>query len=222
MTITTSRLALQRPETPDPVSELRTAIGANAATLDAAATYLEGTLVARPAASLRGRVYRATDTGQVFLDTGAAWLTLTQYVEGTAAARPAAGSAGRLYRATDSGLVSLDTGGAWLDLPVVHAARHAIGGADPLTPAAIGAQPVIAVVTSLPAAPADGQECIFVADATNGVAWHLKYRAASASAYKWEVIGGSWLSAEVVTGEARSATTYADLTTIGPDRKSVV
>jgi hypothetical protein len=38
------------------------------------------------------------------------------------------------------------------------------------------------LVTALPATPVDGQECHFVADATNGVVWHMKYRAADTSA----------------------------------------
>lgn len=48
-------------------------------------------------------------------------------------------------------------------------------------------------VTSLPVAPVDGQEVYFVADAANGVLWHLRYNAGSASAYKWELVGGSSL-----------------------------
>jgi hypothetical protein len=48
----------------------------------------------------------------------------------------------------------------------------------------------IPLVTSLPASPVDGQEVYYLADATNGIIWHLRYRAASASAYKWEVLGG--------------------------------
>jgi hypothetical protein len=47
-----------------------------------------------------------------------------------------------------------------------------------------------AYVTSLPASPSDGQEVYYAADPTNGVIWHLRYRAASASAYKWEAVGG--------------------------------
>jgi hypothetical protein len=45
-------------------------------------------------------------------------------------------------------------------------------------------------VTTLPTSPVDGQECYYVADATNGVLWHLRYNAGSASAYKWEFVGG--------------------------------
>lgn len=52
------------------------------------------------------------------------------------------------------------------------------------------------LVASLPLSPVDGQEVYFLADATFGVIWHLKYRAASASAYKWEFVGGGDLRAE--------------------------
>jgi hypothetical protein len=45
-------------------------------------------------------------------------------------------------------------------------------------------------VTSLPSSPYDGQEIYYVADATAGVIWHLRYNASSASAYKWEFVGG--------------------------------
>lgn len=48
---------------------------------------------------------------------------------------------------------------------------------------------------ALPTTPHDGMEINYVADATNGVVWHLKYRAADASSYKWNYIGGSELIA---------------------------
>jgi hypothetical protein len=44
--------------------------------------------------------------------------------------------------------------------------------------------------TSFPASPFDGQEFSLVVDATNGVVWRFKYNAGSASAFKWEFIGG--------------------------------
>jgi hypothetical protein len=47
-----------------------------------------------------------------------------------------------------------------------------------------------ATVTSLPSSPIDGQQIYYVADATNGVVWHLRYRAASGSTHKWEFVGG--------------------------------
>ena len=48
-------------------------------------------------------------------------------------------------------------------------------------------------VTSLPSPQYDGQEIVYVADAANGVLWRLRYNAGSASAYKWEFVGGSAL-----------------------------
>lgn len=59
----------------------------------------------------------------------------------------------------------------------------------------------VPVVTALPALADidDGQEIAFIADATNGVVWKFKYRAASASAFKWEFIGGSPLYTETLT-----------------------
>jgi hypothetical protein len=72
-------------------------------------------------------------------------------------------------------------------------------------------------VTSLPGSPVDGQECYFVADATNGIVWHLKYRAASSSTYKWECVGGPPLRADVTTGQtASTASAWVDLATPGP------
>jgi hypothetical protein len=71
-------------------------------------------------------------------------------------------------------------------------------------------------VTALPANPVDGQECYFVADATNGVLWHLRFNAASASAYKWEFVGGQALLNVVDAGETTTITTYANLATVGP------
>lgn len=40
------------------------------------AGYAQGTLAARPAAAVTGRLYRTTDTGQVFIDTGTIWIEL--------------------------------------------------------------------------------------------------------------------------------------------------
>ena len=66
-------------------------------------------------------------------------------------------------------------------------------------------------VTALPANPVDGQECYYVADATNGVLWHLRFNAASASAYKWEFVGGSDLFAsETATHNPLSSTVLID------------
>lgn len=72
-------------------------------------------------------------------------------------------------------------------------------------------------VTSLPGSPVDGQECYYLADATNGIVWPLRYRAASASTYKWESIGAvSPLSNEVATVNGAAGTTYATAGLGGP------
>lgn len=62
------------------------------------------------------------------------------------------------------------------------------------------------LVSVLPASPVNGQEVYYLADAANGIVWHLRYRADSPLAYKWEVLGGSPLSA---MGGGGTATTTA-------------
>jgi hypothetical protein len=66
-----------------------------------------------------------------------------------------------------------------------------LGGADPGTQGG-----TCIVVSALPTNPYDGQEVYYLASATKGVVWHLRYRAASASAYKWEYLGGAALTAQ--------------------------
>jgi hypothetical protein len=81
------------------------------------------------------------------------------------------------------------------------------------------AQPgVVPLVTGLPTIPSDGQEICYQADAANGVVWRLRYNAASASPYKWEVVGGSALAAFVATSQVTSTAypTFVDLATVGP------
>jgi hypothetical protein len=65
------------------------------------------------------------------------------------------------------------------------------------------------VVTALPTSPVDGQECYFVADAANGIKWHLKYNASSSSAYKWEYLGGPPLTSTLTPVTARPVLTAA-------------
>lgn len=72
------------------------------------------------------------------------------------------------------------------------------------------------LVSSLPVSPVDGQEVYYLADAANGVVWHLRYRAASGSTYKWEFVGGGPLTAEVAAAQSTASTTFVDLTTVGP------
>ena len=78
------------------------------------------------------------------------------------------------------------------------------------------------VVTVLPTTGlVDGMEVYFqsAAMATDGILWHLRYRAAASGAYKWEYIGGPPIYNEVQptgTYETASSTAYADLATVGP------
>lgn len=68
-------------------------------------------------------------------------------------------------------------------------------------------------VTTLPSSPSDGQEVYYVASAADGVLWHLKYNAGSASAYKWEFLGGPPTKRERADGGYRNASSWGELTT---------
>ena len=64
----------------------------------------------------------------------------------------------------------------------------------------LNARAPASTVTVLPGSPVDGQIVNFLADATNGVIWRLRWRAAGGT-YKWEYIGGSPLAAERMADE---------------------
>ena len=64
--------------------------------------------------------------------------------------------------------------------------------------------------------PYDGQHVRLLVDAANGIEWRFAYRSASASAYKWEFIGGAPLYYAVDVNESTSSTTATDLGTPGP------
>lgn len=56
------------------------------------------------------------------------------------------------------------------------------------------------LVGSLPRAPYDGQEVYYIASSAFAVVWHLRYRADSPVAFKWEYLGGPPLSAQQGAG----------------------
>lgn len=85
----------------------------------------------------------------------------------TSTSRPAGPDTGSMIYETDTGYTRIYDGSLW---------RQA-------SPAP--------TVTSLPASPVDGDEVVYTAEATNGIRWRFKYRAASASSYKWEFVGGA-------------------------------
>jgi hypothetical protein len=68
------------------------------------------------------------------------------------------------------------------------------------------------VSATLPSSPVDGDEFYYLANATVGVIWRFRYRAASGSAYKWELVGGEYLVARTDTLETETTTaSYGDL-----------
>lgn len=74
------------------------------------------------------------------------------------------------------------------------------------------------LVTALPTTGTAGQ-IIYYDTGTDGVVWAFRYDAASASAYKWQFIGGAPLVNVVSTGgtdETTTSTSYTNLTTAGP------
>ena len=76
-------------------------------------------------------------------------------------------------------------------------------------------------VTTLPSAPSDGQEIYYQSTtagtgggatdtmATVGSVWHLRYRSASASAYKWEFVGGATTAHTDLSKKPASLTAYS-------------
>lgn len=66
-------------------------------------------------------------------------------------------------------------------------------------------------VTSLPTVGQDGQVVRYLADDTNGVVWTFRYRAASASSYKWEFVGGPALVDTATGSSTRTNTAYGAL-----------
>jgi|SRR5215467_1784780 len=72
------------------------------------------------------------------------------------------------------------------------------------------AAPYLPILTSLPASPVDGQIINFLADAANGVVWQFRYRAASASASKWEFVGGPPMQTQVLGTNTFVSTGWQD------------
>jgi hypothetical protein len=62
----------------------------------------------------------------------------------------------------------------------------------------------------------DESEWNYPADTANGVVWRFKYNSGSASAFKWEFVGGAAMVVEVQTSETTTSASYVDLATVGP------
>jgi hypothetical protein len=105
----------------------------------------------------------------------------------------------------------LDFGAGLVDgdlAPGANVAQSKIAG---LT-AAFANRPLVTYGTTPPGSPADGDIWMFPADATNGVIWQFRYRAASASSYKWEFVGGVPLAVGPSGSMTIATATPTDLT----------
>lgn len=76
MPTTTSRLSIDVVAGTDLVSSYPTVNAQQMGILDGAVVYSEGVLASRPSAAIKGRIYKGTDTGLYYFDTGSAWDTL--------------------------------------------------------------------------------------------------------------------------------------------------
>lgn len=123
----------------------------------------------------------------------------TVHLSGVRSSKPAASSAnlGLFYFETDWQAMWRSTGSAWVR--VSHYPRRCTVAQF----AAISDQ-------------VDGDEILLEVDATNGVYWRFCYRAASASAYKWEFLGGPPFVSEVTTAGTISSASYNALSPSGP------
>lgn len=70
------------------------------------------------------------------------------------------------------------------------------------------------VVTALPVNPPDGHEVYFLADAADGVMWHLRFRRGGTPPHRWDRIGGSPLM--------KAATTTVTVTANYPSYNTVI
>lgn len=130
--------------------------------------------------------------------------TVVPSYAGTYAARPAANTVavGVVYFATDTLGAWRSDGTNWV--LVEH-------GAPAITVAQFGGPPWTGNQY-------DSMRVRLIVDATLGLEWHLVHRAASASPWKWEFIGGAALGSEVATLQNTTLTSFADLPsgTVGP------
>lgn len=75
----------------------------------------------------------------------------------------------------------------------------------------------IAVGTSLPGSPVDGDEYILVDSTTAPTyAWHFRYSTAVSDANKWLFVGGADATVTVNASQATASTSLVDLATVGP------
>jgi hypothetical protein len=85
------------------------------------------------------------------------------------------------------------------------------------TPAAGGGGSTVAIGTTLPASPTDGQEAVLVDSLTAPTyAWRLRYTAGITDAKKWVYVGGAPFYAEDTNLGTTGSASYVALATAGP------
>lgn len=230
MTLFTSRLALPSPQASEAPNGPAQILALNNVLDPIVALDAQGTIANRPPSTpatpgVRGRYYFATDESILYRDNGTGWnaITVAGTVDGpagtgtlrtlgTGSLQATAGNDGRLSNQrvpTDDSVTagkvhtslkpSTGAGGTTEALRALGTTAGTAAAGDDVR---IRGLPT--VVTALPGSPFDGQEVYFLADSANGVFWHLRYRAGSASAYKWEFLGGPEI---LVDGGAVTITT---------------
>lgn len=126
-----------------------------------------------------------------------------------------------------AGEVPVWNGAAWVRSSATNVAPTSLGSGAPDatkflrgdgTWAAAGQKTTTSTLAGgPPVAPSDGDIWIATAVDANGTRWQFQYNAGSASAYKWEFIGGPVLVSAVDTPEGQASTgAYAALATAGP------
>jgi hypothetical protein len=127
--------------------------------------------IPRPNLPAEGSSDTPVDLPQLFKDRDAVIDLMAHMPAGNIGDRPSAGNRHRFYIVLDqpdSPRIDWDNGSSWVTIYPSHRL----------------------LVTSLPVSPYDGQEVLYQANVGNGIVWHFRYNAGSASAYKWEFLGG--------------------------------
>lgn len=125
-----------------------------------------------------------------------------------------------------SGEVPVWNGSTWVRSSATNIGPSSLGSGSPSSTTFLrgdGTWAVAGLKTTVstlaggpPGSPADTDIWVATAVDANGTRWVFQYNAGSASASKWEFIGGSPARVDIATDESTASTTYVDLTTAGP------
>jgi hypothetical protein len=134
-------------------------------------------------------------------------LALTSIADGSAQqAAPIRNNYSAIQAAANEIIAALNSG--TVGQPLLSAGATALQWGPKTTTSTLAGGP--------PGSPVDQDIWIATAVDANGTRWAFQYNAGSASAFKWEFIGGAPTSAEVLTSETTASTADTDLATVGP------